>query len=83
LILLSEATNQRGGDFSHAANGPNPGSLDEKGGELCRSKISIPYPILTCEDSRGLRLQHSIPSTRAAMRILRNVLRFHDADFSE
>jgi hypothetical protein len=57
--------------------------MNEKGGELCRSKISIPYPILTCEDSRGLRLKHSIPSIRAAMRILRNVLRSHGADFSE
>jgi hypothetical protein len=57
--------------------------MKEKGGELCRSKISIPYPILTCVDSRGLRLKHSIPSIHAAMRILRNVLRFHGADFSE
>jgi hypothetical protein len=56
--------------------------MKEKGGELCRSKISIPYLILTCEDSRGLRT-HSIPSILAAMRILRNVLRFHGADFSE
>jgi len=57
--------------------------MKEKGGELCRSKISIPYPILTCEHSRSLRLKHSIPSIGAAMRILRNVLRFHGADFSE
>jgi hypothetical protein len=57
--------------------------MREKGGELCCSKISIPYPILTCEDSRGLRLKHSIPSIRVAMRILRNVLRSHGADFSE
>jgi hypothetical protein len=80
-MILSEATNQRG--FPYAANRPNPGSMKEKGGELCRSKISIPYLILTCEDSRGLRIKHSIPSILAAMRILRNVLRFHGADFSE
>ena len=50
LTILSEATNQLG--FPDAANRPNPGSTSEKGGELCRSKISTPYPFYLRGQSR-------------------------------